>query len=491
MLRPCVMLLLAASMATAAAQSRPCASVPPAEREFVRTIGACSDVAPIVDVAPKSGETAPTSVVTAVPNVVGLNFDAARERLAGYSLQRTYRASAEPGGTVLEQQPAPPARVAGGAMIRVVLSDGSLRPAPRVTATEVDGIHNAPAVGSAVRPQAAAVADDARAGRVEQGPMPPTMQARMPAGRVELAVPNVVGMTVKKAQARLSRFKVERSNRPSDAARGRVIEQIPAASARAAAGSAIVVVVSSGPARSASVSAAVKPAELLETPNVIGRSSSDATTALAAFKVERVEVVANAAASGQVLAQTPTPGTQVAPGSRIVLQVSDGSLANKVATPAATSAAMAPAATPSAATTPPAAATPTVAAPAVGTSASDVPTAAPMAPAVKAGQGERVPLTFPKGAVLVLVVGGVLGLVLGAMLMRRRVLSRRPAPIAPQATLPVAVFTAPPMSIEPVVVETTEIAFAAHLEPGETTIEFSAPPKTDETAPEHSRELHE
>ena len=68
--------------------------------------------------------------------------------------------------------------------------------------------------------------------------------------------------------------------------------------------------------------------ETFELPNVIGRSSADAGTALAEFKVERIEVVANAAPSGQVLAQDPAPGTLLRAGSSIGLQVSDGSLAS-------------------------------------------------------------------------------------------------------------------------------------------------------------------
>ena len=109
LLRPCVMLSLAGTLTAAIAQGvlPPCNSLPPAERETARAIGACREVAPIVDVAPSGGPTAP-SVVVSVPRVVGLSFDDARDRLAGFTVRRSYVPSAEPGGTVLEQQPAPP-----------------------------------------------------------------------------------------------------------------------------------------------------------------------------------------------------------------------------------------------------------------------------------------------------------------------------------------------------------------------------------------------
>ena len=125
---------------------------------------------------------------------------------------------------------------------------------------------------------------------------------------------------------------------------------------------------------------------------MIGRSSADAGTALAEFKVERIEVVANAAPSGQVLAQDPAPGTLLPAGSSIGLQVSDGSLASaRTATPAAA---------PQAASAP----------------------AHPVAPTPT-----RPPWTFPSIAVLLLIAGVLLGVGLGAQLMRRWLAKRHRA----------------------------------------------------------------
>ena len=66
-------------------------------------------------------------------------------------------------------------------------------------------------------------------------------------------------------------------------------------------------------------------------PHVIGRSFTDAARALAKFKVERIET-ANAAPAGEVLAQEPAPAALGRPGSTVVLQVSDGSLAGAAST---------------------------------------------------------------------------------------------------------------------------------------------------------------
>lgn len=464
LLRPSVMLLLAVAATAALAQPRPCSTLPLDEREFARALGACRDIAPIVDVVPavvpaavpREAEAAP-AVVMPVPNVVGLSFDDARDRLPGLTLRRSYRASAEPGGTVLEQQPAPPARVASGATITVVLSDASLRPAPRVTGARDETFKPRPA-NPDLQPQPAVVAGDTRTGSViEQIPaaratQPTTaVQPRAPAdaakvgARVEqVRVPSVVGMTIKNAQARLGRFKVERSDRPGTAPIGRVIEQTPKASARTPAGSAIVLVVSSGPA---------PVTETFELPNVVDHSYADASNALAEFKVDRIEIVASAAPSGQVLAQDPAPGTSVVAGSVIRLQVSDGSLASVATAPPEV--------------TPPA------------------PVAAPAPAAVPAPiEVDR----SPDNTTPALIAAALLVLGLVALLMRGWLPTRR-RPTIDIEPAPQLGFS--PAEIDIGNVPVAEIRFSARVDEGETTIEFAALSDADETTLEHSRELHE
>ena len=80
-------------------------------------------------------------------------------------------------------------------------------------------------------------------------------------------VPSVVGMSFDQAKSRLSRFSVERVDRPrserSSTPEGQVIEQTPRAASRAAAGSMIALTVSSMPRATV---------EIFEMPNVVGRA---------------------------------------------------------------------------------------------------------------------------------------------------------------------------------------------------------------------------
>lgn len=531
-LRLWIVLPLAVCGTAATAQTRLCSTVPPAERDFARSIGACREGAPIIDAAPSPVDPQ-RSVVVALPGVVGLGFDDARNRLAGFSVRRSYRPSAEPGGTVLEQQPAPATRLAAGAIVRLVLSDGSLRPAPRVSAAEIDGVGNS-ATPPTAQPQPAATSNNPRPGQViEQGPAgtaaqsgsatPPSRTTESRASAIDrLVVPNVGGMMFRDAQAQLGNFRVQRRERPSSAPIGRVVEQIPRASARAPLASVVTLVVSSGPARATPV------VETIELPNVVGRSYADAGAALSEFKVARIEKASDAP-TGQILAQEPPPRTALTPGSAVRLQVSDGSLANApvsapvaAATPAVTTPVVETAPAPPAAQTAPAAATaPAVeTAPAASAPSAETPPPAAASPPVTAGtsapsQGNRSPITFPSSATLLLIAGVLLGVGLGALLTRRWFFGRRPTkdfePLAPPripptgiddvaapaplsasgpAAEPVATPVAIPVAI-PAAAAVPEVRFAARLEVGETTVEFAAPSDADEMTLEYSRELHE
>ena len=448
LLRPWVMLLLAGTVTGALGQPR-CNTLPPSERDVARATGACRDV-PIFDVSPK-GEPAP--IFIPVPSVVGLRFDDARAQLSSFTVQRSQRASAEPGGTVLEQQPAPPTRLEIGGTVRLVLSDGTLRTAPRAAASNIEGAPRA--AGPDAQSQGSVATDDARTGTmIEQKPVERPIHtpapSRAPAARAEverLRVPNVIGMSIENARARLGRFKVERTDRADSAPIGRVIQQVPKAQARATAGSAIALVVSSGPVT-----------ETFELPNVIGRSYADASRAMAEFKIDRVEIAA-AAQSGLVLAQNPAPGTSVLPRSAVTLHVSDGSLAI------------------------PAAATPPV---------TSTPEPAPL---LTQRDQSAVTVTLPSDAALVLSAGVLLGLAFGALLMRHWLLRRqyalsRQGPLSREPTIdvePARIGFSPTdtdLDAAPAS-EVSEVRVAAHLEAGETAIEFRAPSDADEAALEH------
>ena len=97
---------------------------------------------------------------------------------------------------------------------------------------------------------------------------------------------------------------------------GSVISQSPVAGTLVATGSAVSLVISSGPA-------------LVTVPNVVNSTQAAATTAIsgAGLVVGAVTSAASATVpSGSVISQNPIAGTQVAPGSAVALVISTGPL---------------------------------------------------------------------------------------------------------------------------------------------------------------------
>ncbi|HVE88541.1 MAG TPA: PASTA domain-containing protein [Burkholderiaceae bacterium] len=206
--------------------------------------------------------------------------------------------------------------------------------------------------------------------------------------------------------------------------------------------------------------------ETLEVPSVVGRSYADAANLLAEFKVQRVEV-ASAAATGEVLAQDPAPGSSLPPGSPIGVRVSDGSLAS---------------------------AAPTVPAP----PAASVAPAPQLEPSKAPAQNDRrtgASVGDIASSVGAPVLGVLLGLLLGAVLMRRAHLARsRANDTAPAEQVDIAPSkigssraAAEVNQVTPVK-SPAETKFTARLDPGDTTIEFNDLPEDEEAAIEQSRD---
>ena len=321
---------------TSFAQRPLCNQLPVSDRNSARAAGLCRDPAPIIDVAPPRAPDEPlppaipsTAPSLAVPNVVGQSFDEARSRLARFTLQRSYRAAAEAGGTVLAQSPMAPAMLPAGAPVTVVLSDGSLVRVPRVANLNINDARQRLQKDLDLKAQPVVVTSELRVGTViEQQPAEGTLVKRGSVVRLQVSagqegpelvdVPSVVGMPFDKAKSRLTRFAIERVERPrterSSAPEGQVIEQSPRAASRAAAGSVIVLTVAGAPRGTV---------EIFEMPNVVGRSYTDAARSLAEFKVTRSEI-ASAEARGRIVAQTPAAGVTLLPGDAVALQISAG-----------------------------------------------------------------------------------------------------------------------------------------------------------------------
>jgi PASTA domain len=216
-------------------------------------------------------------------------------------------------------------------------------------------------------------------------------------------------------------------------------------------------------------------------PHVIGRSYRDAARALAKFKVERIET-ASPAPVGEVLAQEPAPAALGRPGSTIILQVSDGSLAVAASTNPVTAPATAAAAS---------------TAPAPATSLAAAPTAVPLPsqePIDPPGARAQLSTAFFAIAALIFGAGVSLGLLSGALLMRQRLLrgqlavgENAPPPPLPQRQLPID--QRPTGSDARGLSETgapSEISFTAQLVPASTTIVLAPLPDAGRISIEHS-----
>lgn len=198
------------------------------------------------------------------------------------------------------------------------------------------------------------------------------------------------------------------------------------------------------------------PAPRLNVPNVIGHSYDDAVRALTQFKVDRIETAGDAP-RGQIIAQEPAPAARLPEGSTVSLKVSDGSLATKGTTAAPSDAATA--------VTPPATANSTTT-----TTTAPTPASPPTVPPESRGGPS---MAFSADTALGLGAGGLLGLLVGSLLMRQRLLRSE------RATRNERIPATPDEELRQVELKddgatetgaTPEMSFAARLYPGEITI---------------------
>jgi serine/threonine-protein kinase len=142
-------------------------------------------------------------------------------------------------------------------------------------------------------------------------------------GPQQVAVPQVVGLTVSSARGRLDKAGLEPSEREENSdtvEKGRIVSVSPPEGQKVDKGSSVTLVVSSG-----------KPQA--EIPNVVGKSFDEAQSTLqaAGFKVTRKDKESDKEDPGTVLSQSPKGGTQVDSGSTIALTVAKES--SQVAVP--------------------------------------------------------------------------------------------------------------------------------------------------------------
>jgi len=154
-------------------------------------------------------------------------------------------------------------------------------------------------------------------GGTQQVPPGTTVKVIVSAGAGQVIVANVTGQQEAAATQLLQntpfKFTVTRTEEPSaTVAKGQVIRTDPAVDVPINSGSAITLVVSSGPLP-------------IDMPNVKGLAEADAKKALEAvglkFSIEYVDVAAGNANIGKVIAQDTAAGTKVDPSKTVVLTV--------------------------------------------------------------------------------------------------------------------------------------------------------------------------
>lgn len=297
----------------------------------------------VISQSPSAGvEVAPGSAVALVvsdgpapvivPGVAGLTQAAAESTIVSSGLTvgviSNIYSNTVPLGSVISQSPLPGTEVSPGTAVALTVSDG---PAP-IPAPSVTGLSQAAAeaaissAGLTTGSITTAYSDTVPAGNViSQNPVAGTelsagasIDLVVSEGPAPIPVPAVTGLSQSAAQsaissAGLSVGSIATQYSPTVAA-GNVISQIPGAGAEVAPGSAVDLIVSTGP-------------QPVPAPNVVGLTQATAESAItgAGFTVGTLtSAYSETVPSGNVISQNPTAGTSLLPGASISLVISDG-----------------------------------------------------------------------------------------------------------------------------------------------------------------------
>jgi beta-lactam-binding protein with PASTA domain/tRNA A-37 threonylcarbamoyl transferase component Bud32 len=174
-----------------------------------------------------------------------------------------------------------------------------------------DGFRVDTTLKTAEQPRGQVIGQDPTGGtRAKKGS---TVTLTVSDGPEQVAVPQVVGLTVSSARGRLQKRGLEPSEREENSdtvPKGRVVSVSPGEGQKIDKGSSVTLVVSSG-----------KPQA--EVPDVVGKSFEEAQSTLqaAGFKVTRKDKESESKDAGTVLAQDPKGGAQIDSGSTVALTV--------------------------------------------------------------------------------------------------------------------------------------------------------------------------
>ena len=276
--------------------------------------------------------TSTTPPASTVPEVTGLTLEEARALLAQEKVRvRVRRISSNgPAGEVLEQSPAPGAPISADKIVVLTVSKASIP--DRVTVPNVEGLLTSEAASllrqagldlelqtvSSSEPEGTVVSqnpgpDEEVAPRTivlleVAGPSAP------PPAPVTIEVPRLVGLRAAEARSRLQELGLRFTQRPVESTqpKGTVVRQSPGAGTELRKGQAVLLTVSTGPAR-------------VFIPDVVGLDEESARQELeaAGFDVQVVDEPTEAVdEDGIVLDQTPAGGSSGPEGSVVTITVS-------------------------------------------------------------------------------------------------------------------------------------------------------------------------
>jgi beta-lactam-binding protein with PASTA domain len=267
-----------------------------------------------------------------VPNVLGASQAQALQALQAVNLTAgtilTQSSPSVAAGLVMGQTPAAGAQLMAGSAVNLIVSTGPAPVAvPNVIGSSLSAAQAALSAGNLVSGAMSSQSSASVAPGLVMAQSPGAGASVLPGSSVALTVssgptlytvPNVLGAAPAQALQALQAVNLTAGTilprSSASVAIGVVMGQAPAAGTRLMAGSAVNLIVSTGPAPVA-------------VPNVVGSSLSAAQAALSASKLASGTVSLQAStlvAAGLVMAQSPGAGASVLPGSSVALTVSSG-----------------------------------------------------------------------------------------------------------------------------------------------------------------------
>lgn len=272
-----------------------------------------------------------TPATRTVPELTGLTLEEARALLEQEDVRvRVRRISSNgPAGEVLEQSPAPGARVSADTVVVLTVSKASLP--ERVTVPGVEGLLTSEAASllrqAGLDVEIRTVSSSAPEGTVvNQDPAPEEEVAPRtivllevagppvpPPAPVTIEVPRLVGLRAAEARSQLQELGLRSTQRPVESTqpKGTVVRQSPGAGTKLREGQAVLLTISTGPAR-------------VSVPDVVGLDEESARQELeaAGFDVQVVdEPTETVEEDGIVLDQDPAGGASRPKGSVVTITV--------------------------------------------------------------------------------------------------------------------------------------------------------------------------